>query len=107
MPFGKFKGVPVSELPADYLGWLLSLGDLLREPLRSAVEGERERRTSQKPEPEGISELFEQEVRSMKQGIIDAGFRALAKRFHPDTGGGHHHGGHSEIRCRPAGCGRS
>lgn len=37
MPFGKHKGLPLSEVPADYKTWLLSTGDL--DPyLRKALE---------------------------------------------------------------------
>ena len=37
MPFGKYKGQTVDELPPDYCRWLLGNIDL-REPLRSAIE---------------------------------------------------------------------
>lgn len=39
MPFGKFKGVELGDLPDDYLAWLTTLHDL-RDPLRSAVATE-------------------------------------------------------------------
>lgn len=39
MPFGRFKGEPLAEVPTDYLQWLLSLDDL-RPELRSAVMAE-------------------------------------------------------------------
>lgn len=42
MPFGKFKGTPLEELPADYLCWVAQLD--LREPLRRAVVTELVRR---------------------------------------------------------------
>jgi hypothetical protein len=35
MPFGKHKGVPVKDLPGEYLKWLATIE--LREPLKSAV----------------------------------------------------------------------
>jgi uncharacterized protein (DUF3820 family) len=35
MPFGKYRGWLLSELPDGYLQWLRTLSDL-REPLRSA-----------------------------------------------------------------------
>ncbi len=38
MPFGKHKGKPVSEVPADYLDWMLTSQRLDAE-LRAAVEG--------------------------------------------------------------------
>ena len=38
MPFGKHKGKPVSEVPADYLDWAIATNRLDAE-LRAAVEG--------------------------------------------------------------------
>jgi len=43
IPFGKFKGTPLEELPAQYLVWLSQLDDL-RDPLRGAVVVELGRR---------------------------------------------------------------
>lgn len=42
MPFGKFKGAALEDLPADYVVWLSQLE--LREPLRGAVVVELGRR---------------------------------------------------------------
>ncbi len=39
MPFGKYKGHDLSEVPDDYLLWLTATIPL-RDPLRSAVTGE-------------------------------------------------------------------
>ena len=37
MPFGKHKGLPLSEVPSDYKRWLLGKGDI--DPyLRTALE---------------------------------------------------------------------
>lgn len=36
MPFGRHKGKPLREIPAEYLEWLLNL-DTLRPELRAAV----------------------------------------------------------------------
>jgi len=62
MPFGKFRGVEIADLPDEYVAWLHGLDDL-REPLRSAIDAEREARHA------------------------PAVFRALALRHHPDHGG--------------------
>jgi hypothetical protein len=75
MPFGQYKGALLSELPADYLAWLLSLGTV-RDPLRTALFTERERRAT-------LASLDLKLARS----IVDTGFRALAKQAHPDAGG--------------------
>ena len=54
MPFGKFRGYEVSELPDDYLRFLSTLD--LRPPLRRAVEAELDDRRRQgiRPTP-GLS----------------------------------------------------
>jgi hypothetical protein len=48
MPFGKFKGTQLDELPAYYVVWLSRLPDL-RDPLRAAVVEELGRRVLLSP----------------------------------------------------------
>jgi len=43
MPFGKFKGQLISELPDWYMEWIVA-NMVLREPLASAINNEIERR---------------------------------------------------------------
>jgi hypothetical protein len=43
MPFGRFRGTRLENLPDFYLGWLLRLPDL-RDPLLGAVRDEARRR---------------------------------------------------------------
>lgn len=45
MPFGRYKGQELATLPAEYLTWLAGLE--LREPLRTAVTAEVERRNAE------------------------------------------------------------
>lgn len=79
MPFGKFKGVEVADLPDDYLDWLVSID--LRDPLLSAVEAERKLRSSP-PAPSVAPE-----VHTAALEVISAGLRTLARAHHPDLGG--------------------
>jgi Putative quorum-sensing-regulated virulence factor len=44
MPFGKHRGVALSELPRGYVEWLGAKLDEWREPFRSALAAELERR---------------------------------------------------------------
>ena len=37
MPFGKYKGQPISSIPDSYVAWLLKEGSL-REPLKRELE---------------------------------------------------------------------
>jgi uncharacterized protein (DUF3820 family) len=44
MPFGKYKGARLADIPSDYLEWLISTAANLRPPLRRAIVMELERR---------------------------------------------------------------
>jgi hypothetical protein len=84
MPFGKFRGFQVADLPEDYLTWLWETCDL-REPLRSAVQealssddGALVRSTDLPPE-----------LKPVVQEIVSVGYRMLAMKLHPDQGGNH------------------
>jgi Putative quorum-sensing-regulated virulence factor len=82
MPFGKFRGVFLADLPDEYLHWLYAL-DGLREPLHSAVDREwRIRFAEVQP-----AAPLPADVRPMVDEIITGGYRVLASRHHPDRGG--------------------
>ena len=53
MPFGKFKGTPLANLPDEYILWLGCLDDL-RQPLLGHVLREMGRRLSERPAAEGM-----------------------------------------------------
>ncbi len=44
MPFGKYKGARLADIPSDYLEWLISTAANLRPPLRRAIATELESR---------------------------------------------------------------
>jgi hypothetical protein len=89
IPFGKFKGIEVSALPDDYILWLITLDDL-REPLRSAVQDEYVSRFENRSGDGRHSvRRLPDEVQRVASELIDAGYRGLAKKFHPDAGGSH------------------
>jgi hypothetical protein len=90
MRFGKFAGVPVTDLPTHYLNWLQALPNL-REPLRSCVRFEWQRRLYQEPqEPVRVDRdaiRVAPEHRELFGELVTAGYRATAQRLHPDHGG--------------------
>jgi hypothetical protein len=91
MPFGRYKGWLLSELPVDYLAWLIARPNL-REPLRSCCEWEWERRMRSAgrppPTPDQVGRVrVEPEDFAMFRQLVEAGFRQMALRFHPDHGG--------------------
>src|SRR5262245_30672800 len=94
MPFGKYRGWLVSDLPMDYLFWLRSLPDL-RPNLKSAIEwewtqrleaDERSRRQSE-CRPSSMDRLLGQENSQLFIELVQAGRRALALKYHPDRNG--------------------
>lgn len=82
MPFGKHKGRAICDLPYDYLEWLVD-EDFLKEPLRTRIQEEFDRRQyAQESELTVNVKLLDE--------IVEAGRRALSKRHHPDIPGGSH-----------------
>lgn len=87
MPFGKFKGVRIAELPDDYVVWLLTLD--LRDPLAAAVYIEaRRRRLDASDGRTDRARRYRPDVAVVEE-LVSAGLRALARRHHPDVGGDH------------------
>ena len=89
--FGKFKGMAVVELPTDYLLWLNDqewMGSRWGEDFAAAVREELERRARRSSPPPPPSPNGDVD-RTMALEIIEAGYRSLAKKFHPDLGGRH------------------
>src|ERR1700741_2977933 len=83
MPFGKFKGIPLCDLPDDYLEWLSQL-DNLRQPLLSAVLDEIKNRELQEGD---VALWLDESDIPIAREIIDRGRRAAASVHHPDRGG--------------------
>jgi hypothetical protein len=89
MPFGKFAGWQLEDLPQAYLTWLKSRTNL-RDPLRSCVQFEWERRLQELREPvhsdRGVIRVpFEH--RELFAEVVESGYRTVAMRVHPDRGG--------------------
>jgi hypothetical protein len=80
MPFGRYKGLPLEELPDDYLAWLAGRADLW-EPLRHAVDTEQAQRLGR------ADFQIHTADRQIAKRIVEAGRRSLAKAEHPDRGG--------------------
>jgi len=84
MPFGKYSGLRLDQVPTPYLLWLNSLDDL-REPLLSAVAEELDCRELDSDQSE--VEAVPPEVLMVAESIIKVGLRHLALKNHPDAGG--------------------
>jgi hypothetical protein len=86
IPFGKYRGRPLAELPDAYLRWLAGLPDL-REPLRSAVDREAQRRRHTGPSRSRA--MLPLDAVPIAAELVTAGLHALTRRHHPDAGGDH------------------
>ena len=76
MPFGKYSGLDLADLPTSYLSWLLSID--LREPLKSEVRAECRSRYYEEPE---------RALSTLDADAIKAIYRQMAFKWHPDRGG--------------------
>jgi hypothetical protein len=85
MPFGKFKGVDLEDCPLSYLSWLTENIEL-REPLSSEVRRELAARFDVVPRTSSGVVVKPEDVVLVRQ-IVDAGYRSVASRLHPDVGG--------------------
>ncbi len=86
MPFGRFRGVALPDVPDDYLAWLAGLDDL-RSWLRRAVDSELERRAKGTSSNHAL--VHPCPAPDVARDLINAGLRWLARRHHPDAGGSH------------------
>jgi hypothetical protein len=91
MPFGKYRDRPMSEIPLDYLGWVLHECRGLRPWLRAAVQAEFDRRVNREPEWEGDydPEPTRHPPPADWPELLRRWHRKLCLRYHPDRGGTH------------------
>lgn len=74
MPFGRYRGQPLADLPDEYLDWLQGLD--LRDPLRMGVERESLRRLG----ATGLSA----EARVLADMIVTLGYSRLERHYEGD-----------------------
>jgi hypothetical protein len=80
MPFGKYRGHRLSEIPADYFLWVLNEASAAKPWLREAIEEELNRR-----DDPGAGAY---EAPADLRGTIKTWFAGLARDYHPDRIGG-------------------
>jgi hypothetical protein len=83
--FGKYKGCLIQEVPDD--GYLVWMADAMSSPtLRAAAQRELDRRMTPPPRQQPAVKLDATDV--LTRELVEAGFRTLARRWHPDMTGG-------------------
>jgi hypothetical protein len=89
--FGKFKGDRVTDVPTTYLTWCFETCENLSPSLRRAIQRELASRLGFRTTPPSRMPvaLPDPDVCEAARVLISAGYRAVAKRAHPDTGGHH------------------
>jgi hypothetical protein len=91
LPFGKYRGEDIEDVPLSYLAWLLEETRLTPD-LRAAILEEVARRLGlevPRQEPPQAA-IVPAELRRWAAEIVESGFRQAARRHHPDLGGSEH-----------------
>ena len=88
MPWGRYRGYDLNEIPSSYLCWCLESADALRLDLRCAIQAELQSRFAPSSLPPPSGRLRKPCPNPcVATDLIGAGLRALAKKAHPDVGG--------------------
>ena len=82
MPFGKYRGTLIEDIPTDYLEWVVEVIDSHNPRLLEAIKDELSMRHASSETSRPV------ETWTVRR-IIEVGRRALAKKYHPDYGGNH------------------
>jgi hypothetical protein len=79
MPWGKYRGKPLAEIPESYLRWVLEEASASGPTLREAIRFELDLPSE--------SDLDTQRLADSVRGVVRDVYRQMAIRFHPDRGG--------------------
>jgi hypothetical protein len=80
MPWGKYRGYALYEIPISYLAWILERSGA-DSALQEAVASELLRRLAPRSAPQRDVLI------ALIGGVVDQWFRKAAMRHHPDRGG--------------------
>lgn len=81
LSFGKYAGRELQDVPRSYLRWLLRSS----RQLVAAIEEELE----EYPDTRRLSAPPIEELPAISRELIEAGYRAMLLKRHPDAGGDH------------------
>ncbi len=86
IPFGKYRGCFVSQLPTQYMAWCLSSLDKLEPYLRLAMRREISYRGEL--EDEAVETQGTRQLGNVKK-VVQRCYREMTMKWHPDRGGSH------------------
>ncbi len=87
MPFGKYKGYLISEIPADYLRWCLQSLQRLSPYFRQDIENELNRRNGRSSQQQEAPKSGKNDHKPQLSGweeVVRTWYRQMAMEFHPD-----------------------
>jgi hypothetical protein len=89
MPWGKFRGIPLTEIESGYLCFVLEKCENVRVDLIDAINDELRSRFGTPPPPSPPASPWRKPCPDpvMAARLVAAGLHALAKQHHPDVGG--------------------
>jgi hypothetical protein len=79
MPFGKYRGEKLTEIPESYLCWVLDTCEDISPTLRLAIERTLDLPDEPRTRPSAL----------LVPELVDRWYRTLALEFHPDRRGSH------------------
>jgi|SRR5580700_5466661 hypothetical protein len=80
--FGKYKGRKFDEVPESYLYWLLNVSRELIAELEEELD------VDPAPTNGHRHSASPNDLPPLTKELVETGFRALSKRYHPDLNGG-------------------
>jgi hypothetical protein len=81
MPFGKYRGVPLSEIEDSYLDWVARNADHASPYLKAQIQAELDRRAAARRPRQ------EDDPATVARERIKSWFASLARDYHPDKTG--------------------
>lgn len=84
IPYGEHKGCELSDLDEGSLRWLLDTSRTLVTEITRELDRRRPRLF---PDAEFAADSSRAELPDIIAELVEAGYRALAKKKHPDVGG--------------------